>query len=248
MHDDDPVREGDRKTDWFSKETLSDRLSRISEPHVHPFFRANMFHVVGRDADLIVDFGMGLASLRGMLDIAPGKPVIAVATHVHVDHVGSFHEFENRMGHEIEAEAFSRMADENTLAGYFRTLPDALTREPPTGMTPEAYTIAPAPLTTLLAENDVIDLGDARYTVLHLPGHSPGSIGLIDEKTGVFFSGDAIYEGRLVDDLPGCDVQAYRHTMARLSQLDVAVVHAGHGEEFDRQRMSEIAKLYLASS
>ena len=78
MHDDDPVREGDRKTDWFSKETLSDRLSRISEPHVHPFFRANMFHVVGRDADLIVDFGMGLASLRGMLDIAPGKPVIAV--------------------------------------------------------------------------------------------------------------------------------------------------------------------------
>jgi glyoxylase-like metal-dependent hydrolase (beta-lactamase superfamily II) len=234
-------------TNWFSKDVISGRVTRICEPHVHKFFRANMFHVVGRDADLVIDFGMGLGDLRSALDIRPGKPVLAVATHVHVDHVGSFHEFEPRLGHAAEAEAFARMPDADTLAGYFRKQPEALTAAAPTGMTPEAYRISPAPLTRILAENDVIDIGDACYTVLHLPGHSPGSIGLLDHRTGEFFSGDAIYEGGLVDDLPGCDIEAYKVTMKRLSELDVDVVHGGHGTRFSRDRLREIAITYLRS-
>ncbi len=230
---------------WFSTEPLSNRLTRISEPHVHSFFRANVFHVIGRDADLVVDFGMGLACLRETLPTRPGKPVLAVATHVHVDHVGAFHEFETRMGHAAEAEAFAGMPDAATLAGYFRAQPQALAQAAPNGMTAADYRIAPAPLTRILHENDVIDLGDAAYTVLHLPGHSPGSIGLLDERTGEFFAGDAIYEGQLVDDLPGCDRQAYRRTMSRLAGLDVGVVHGGHGAEFGRERMQAIARSYL---
>ncbi|MGD9478345.1 MBL fold metallo-hydrolase [Shinella sp. G-2] len=236
-----------KNTKWFSKEALSNRLTRIWEPHVHSFFQANMFHVVGKDADLVIDFGMGLANLRSALSVPAGKPVLAVATHVHVDHVGSFHEFETRLGHAAEAAAFALMPDENTLADYFRTQPDALTGAAPTGTTPQTYKISPAPLTRVLAENDVIDIGNACYTVLHLPGHSPGSIGLLDQKTGEFFSGDAIYEGGLVDDLPGCDVDAYKVTMARLAELDVGVVHGGHGALFGRDRMREIAVGYLTS-
>lgn len=235
------------KTNWFSTEAISDRLTRISEPHVHKFFQANLFHVVGRDADLVIDFGMGLANLESELPIPGGKPVFAVATHVHVDHIGSFHEFETRLGHAAEAEAFALMPDASTLADYFRTQPDAVTSAAPTGVTPETYKILPAPLTRILEENDVIDIGDACYTVLHLPGHSPGSIGLLDQRTGEFFSGDAIYEGGLVDDLPGCDVETYKTTMKRLSQLDVHVVHGGHGERFGRNRMQEIATGYLRS-
>ena len=56
-------------TNWFSTHAISDRLTRICEPHVHPFFRANMFHVVGRDVDLVIDFGMGLADLRSVLGL-----------------------------------------------------------------------------------------------------------------------------------------------------------------------------------
>lgn len=232
---------------WFSKDVISDRITRICEPHVHQFFQANMFHVVGRDADLVIDFGMGLGSLRSALDIRSGKPVLAVATHVHVDHVGSFHEFETRLGHAAEAEAFARMPDADTLADYFRKQPDALTAVAPSGLTPEVYRISPAPLTRILAENDVIDIGDASYTVLHLPGHSSGSIGLLDERTGEFFSGDAIYQGGLVDDLPGCDIEAYKVTMRRLAELDVDVAHGGHGEKFGKARLHEIAMGYLAS-
>ncbi|WP_426230375.1 MBL fold metallo-hydrolase [Pararhizobium sp. DWP3-4] len=234
-------------SNWFSKEKISDRITRIWEPHVHRFFQANMFHVVGKDADLVIDFGMGLANLGGVLDIHLGKPVLAVATHVHVDHVGSFHEFEARLGHAVEAGAFALMPDAHTLADYFRNQPNALTAIAPTGMTLESYKISPAPLTRILAENDVIDIGGACYTVLHLPGHSPGSIGLLDQRTGEFFSGDAIYEGGLVDNLPGCNIEAYKATMKRLAELDVDLAHGGHGLAFGRDRLREIAVGYLHS-
>lgn len=234
-------------SNWFSKDVISERVTRIFEPHVHKFFQANMFHVVGRDADLVIDFGMGLADLRSALDIRSGKPVLAVATHVHVDHVGSFHEFETRLGHAAEAEAFARMPDADTLADYFRKQPEALTATAPRGATPETYRLSPAPLTRILAENDVIDIGDASYTVLHLPGHSPGSIGLLEQRTGEFFSGDAIYQGGLVDDLPGCDIEAYKVTMRRLAELDIDVVHGGHGKKFGKARLHEIAESYLLS-
>lgn len=232
---------------WFSKEVISDRVTRIYEPHVHKFFQANMFHVVGKDADLVIDFGMGLADLRSALDIPVSKPVLAVATHVHVDHVGSFHEFETRLGHAAEAEVFAHMPDGGTLADYFRKQPGALTAAAPSGVTAEACRVSPAPLTRVLVENDVIDIGDASYTILHLPGHSAGSIGLLAQKTGEFFSGDAIYEGGLVDDLPGCNIEAYKTTMRRLAALDVDIVHGGHGVMFDKDRLHEIAAAYLAS-
>jgi len=234
-------------TDWFSKEMLSEGLTRLYEPHVHSFFRANMFHIVGRDADLVIDFGMGFCSLERALNIPAGKPVLAVATHAHIDHVGSFHEFENRLGHEAEAAAFAHMHDADTLAPYFRTQPGALAQVPSPGARPETYTISPAPLTTTLRENDIIDIGEVRYTVLHLPGHSPGSIGLLDEKAGTFFSGDAIYEGKLVDDLPGCDIEIYKATMERLLHLEVHVTHGGHGVSFGEPRLRELAQAYLCS-
>ena len=84
---------------WFEKTTLAPGLTRLIEPFVHKFFRANIFHVVGRDADLVIDSGMGLVPLRPALAIPDGKPVIAFATHAHADHAGGLFEFEERLGH-----------------------------------------------------------------------------------------------------------------------------------------------------
>ncbi len=234
------------KNSWFEREMVSETAARIWEPFVHPFFRANIFHLKCRDADLVVDFGMGLRSLRDFLAIDPAKPVIAVATHVHVDHVGSFHEFDYRLGHIGESEAFADMGDDRTLAGYFRTQNEAVSRAPTLRWQQKDYSITPASLTEALVDGTRVELGDRSFTVLHLPGHSPGSIGLLDESDGTFFSGDAIYEGNLVDDLPGCDKQDYRRTMRRLLELDVAAVHGGHGFPMTGERMRAIARKYLA--
>ena len=215
---------------------------------MHRFFRANLFHVIGKDADLVIDFGMGLAPLRPFLNIDIGKPVIALATHVHADHIGSFHEFEHRVGHAAEADGFAGMDDAVTLAHLFRELPQGVDQKPEPSFKQDNYAIPAAPLTRVLVEKDTIDIGGSSYKVLHLPGHSPGSIGLLDETSGVLFSGDAIYDGTLVDDLPGCDKSAYRTTMHRIGALDVSVAHGGHGAPMSRDRMRMIANAYLEAS
>lgn len=231
--------------EWFRTELVSPDVRRIQEPFVHDFFSANMFHINGRDADLVVDFGMGLQSLLRYLDLDPEKPIIAVATHAHVDHVGSFHEFGTRLGHIEEDTGFSAMGDEHTLAHLFRALPEPVSRAPVTDWAPTEYRLQPAPLTQHVDEGDIVDLGNRAFRVLHLPGHSPGGIGLLDQNNGEFFSGDAIYDGGLVDDLPGCNRNAYRATMRRLASLDTSMSHGGHGNAMSPDRMREIASAYL---
>lgn len=233
------------KDHWYDRQDLGNGITCYSEPHVHCYFAANVFHLRGREADLVIDFGMGLVALRPMLEVEAGKPLIAVATHIHADHVGGFHEFETRLGHAAEAEAFASMAEEDTLAHVFRGLPDAVTRTPCAGWSLERYRIAPAPLTGTVDEGDVIDMGDRKLRVLHLPGHSRGSIGLFDEAAGVLFSGDVIYVGGLVDDLPCSDQRDYRQTMQRLIDLDVSWIYGGHGPVMSAEQMKAIARQYL---
>ncbi|MQT11679.1 MBL fold metallo-hydrolase [Segnochrobactrum spirostomi] len=231
---------------WFERTLVGEGIDLVVEPAVHRFFRANLYRVRGRDADLQIDFGTGLKSLSAAVP-DEGRPVIALATHVHVDHVGSFHEYADRLGHAAEAEAFATMADDGTLAHLYRAIAEPVAAAPSPGWTIADYSIAPAPLTRVVGEGDTIDLGNRRFTVLHLPGHSPGSIGLLDERDGTFFSGDAIYVGTLVDDLPGSDRAVYAATMERLRRLPVGIVHGGHGPAFDAARMRAIAEAYLAS-
>lgn len=231
--------------DWFSKAAVDAATTMLSEPFVHDFVRANIWHVRGRDADLLVDTGMGIVPLAPHIATPAGKPLIVVATHIHLDHVGSLHEFELRAGPAQSAAGFASMPDALTYADMFRELPGAASRLPRADWRSQDYRIEPAPLGRTLAEGDVVDLGDRRFRVLHLPGHSPDSIGLLDEADGTFFSGDAIYDSDLIDDLPDSDRPAYRATMRRLFDLPMRIGHGGHGPSFGRQRMRRIAEAYL---
>ena len=224
---------------------MDERCVRLAEPHVHRFFRGNLYHFVGSDADLVVDFGMGLRPLAPMLGLTEGKPVLALATHCHVDHVGSMHEFAHRLGHEIEAADYAAMPESRTLANFFRSQDCAVTQLPEPGWSIDAYRVRAAPLSRVLSDGDTVDVGDEVFDVLHLPGHSPGSIGLLGRRHGCFFSGDAIYEGKLVDDVPGSDKAVYRQTMARIRDLSVAKVYGGHNGPLTQSRMREIAQGYL---
>jgi glyoxylase-like metal-dependent hydrolase (beta-lactamase superfamily II) len=247
---------------WFERRVVGEDLTLLWEPHAHPLLRCNVWHVRGRDRDLLVDTGLGVASLRDEISDLLDKPLVATATHIHYDHVGSLHEFETRVMHCSEA---PRMAD------YREFCPLATSQIPPEFLEYLAALEMPVESDALIdalpradfdvegfrtpsatpnrevEEGDRIDLGDRDFEVLHLPGHSPGSIGLWESATGVLFSGDAIYDGPLLDDLPDSDIAIYCKTMERLRELPVSVVHGGHEPSFGRERMVEIADAYLAS-
>jgi len=244
---------------WFEFQRIDDDITLIWEPHVVPLIRCNIWHVRGRERDLLIDTGLGMASLKEAARDLFAKALTAVATHVHYDHVGGFHEFEDRIIHRAEA---AKAAAGNTASLYGGGKEDALiesiraagydvppqlfTALPSNGYDPLTYHVLPAPATRVVDEGDVIDAGDRRFEVLHLPGHSPGSIGLWEAKTGILFSGDAIYDGPLLDELPGSDIPIYVATMKRLRDLPVTVVHAGHDPSFGRDRLCDLCDTYLA--
>jgi glyoxylase-like metal-dependent hydrolase (beta-lactamase superfamily II) len=233
---------------WHDATQAAPGFTRVQEPAVNPWFCANFYTILGRDAILQFDFGCGLIPLRPALDL-PDLPIIAVASHAHVDHIGAFHEFSDRRGHLAEAAAFATMADRFTLADLMRDqVPGPAYHTPPIpGFDLAAWRIPPAPLTGTLDEGDVIDLGNRRLAVLHLPGHSPGSIALFEEATGILLSADSIYDDTLLDDIPGASVPNYIATMRRLTQFDCRLVLPGHGEAFNGRRLRQIAIDYLHS-
>ncbi|RQR32500.1 MULTISPECIES: MBL fold metallo-hydrolase [unclassified Burkholderia] len=233
-------------SDWYHAEKIDDELTVYTEPNVHRFFRANIFHLRGRQSDLVVDFGMGIQPLMPHLTIDHGKKIIAVATHIHADHVGAFYEFETRVGHRNEATAFASMGDEDTVADIFRALENPVTRVPYDGWQAVDYQIKPAPLTHVVDQGDHIDIGGWDFEVIHFPGHSHGSIALFDRNRKVMFSGDVIYDGGLVDDLPCSCKSLYRDTMHRLLDMDLDIVYGGHGATMTGERMKKIASIYLA--
>ncbi|RPI32384.1 MAG: MBL fold metallo-hydrolase, partial [Actinomycetota bacterium] len=76
----------------------------LTEPFVHEFLRANIWLIEGRERDLLVDCGNGIAPLLPAvraLQERPGKPLVAVATHTHSDHMGGMHEFPARLVHPL---------------------------------------------------------------------------------------------------------------------------------------------------
>src|SRR6516162_6338051 len=88
---------------WFERRTMGEGVTWIWEPHLNPFIRCNIWHVRGRDRDLIVDTGSGLSPLRREIADLVARPLAAIATHIHYDHVGGLHEFDERMMHHLEA-------------------------------------------------------------------------------------------------------------------------------------------------
>ncbi|MBM7059873.1 MBL fold metallo-hydrolase [Pseudomonas sp. UL073] len=242
---------------WFERKTLADGVTLLWEPHVHPLLRCNIWHVQGRERDLLIDTGMGIASLREAARDLFGKPLLTVVTHSHLDHMGGAHEFDCCLCHPAEAASFRQpdqevglvLSSEHWLAAYCddldapRLMIDAV---PHAGFDPAAWRLQPASPTGLLEEGAVIDLGDRVFEVLHLPGHSPGSIGLLERRSGTLFSGDAVYDDILLDHIPGADLPDYVRTLERLRELPLTTVHGGHEPSFGRQRLREIADHYLA--
>ncbi|MDR2211601.1 MAG: MBL fold metallo-hydrolase [Spirochaetaceae bacterium] len=81
--------------------------------------------------------------------------------------------------------------------------------------------------TVLLNDGDTL----GPFTVLHLPGHSPGSIGLYWKDKNILISGDTLfYSGLGRTDLPGGDGAQFTQSLVRLFTMEGdTAVYPGHG-------------------
>lgn len=229
---------------WFRLQEIADGITLLTEPFIDPLLESNVWHVRGRDADLVIDAGNGIGSLLPFIGpLADGRPIIAVATHGHFDHVGGLHEFDDRRCHaddldETRQPFALRLLRELFTEGtaeifehYGYPVPDiAISAVPAADFDIEAWVAPGAEPTSLLAEGDNVDLGDRSFEIMHVPGHTPGSIALWEPATSTLFSGDAAY----VDDLLSADdIPAFTTSLARLAALPAERICGGHGRVFD---------------
>jgi glyoxylase-like metal-dependent hydrolase (beta-lactamase superfamily II) len=130
----------------------------------------------------------------------------------------------------------------------------ALRALPRAGYAIEEYRMPPLEPTRLLEDGDLVDLGDRRFRVLHLPGITAGSIGLYEASSQSLFLGDTlfdrepIYDGEPAGDSDDADRAAFRRSLERIHSLAIATVYPGHLSPFTGGRMRRLIGDYLAGA
>lgn len=231
---------------WYSISKFANDIRLISELYITEFYRCNIWHIRGRDADALIDSGMGVVSLREHVPLVTEKHLVAVASHTHFDHIGCHHEFEQRCVHAAEADLLANPTRKNTLADPYVT-DEIFTALPPVPYQSSTYSVKAAPATRILEDGDVVDLGNRQLEVIHTPGHSPGGIALWEATTATLFSGDIVYDGPLIEDTYHADAVDYRASMLRLLDIPLDIVHGGHFGSYGRQRHQQIIRQWLDS-
>ncbi len=163
------------------------------------------------------------------------RPLGIVCTHGHLDHVGAvgplmsrYEEFEPPLFLAIH-EADSRYLGERGEKSHERSL--ASMGLMGTGYFQMLFKPSPEP-TILLGEGDTVPR--TGFEVIHTPGHTEGSICLLDRKEKILFSGDTIFNrgiGRT--DLEGGDYDSIMKSIReKLMELDDDIrIFPGHGPE-----------------
>jgi glyoxylase-like metal-dependent hydrolase (beta-lactamase superfamily II) len=200
----------------------------------------NMFHAVtgpiavntwGIPLDsgrvMIVDPGGDVDRIIAYLGELNSQLAVIMCTHGHLDHLLAVPELARRFP---EAEILIHSLDAAYLGPGARERHRSFFHALGAFNLVEPYLEEMPPATALLAEGDRI--ADTPWTVLHTPGHSPGSICLYNAETGVLVSGDTLFKsgfGRT--DAPGGNWEHLEKSLARLRGLPgETLVLPGHGE------------------
>lgn len=144
------------------------------------------------------------------------KVVGIILTHCHSDHIGAVNELVEAYGCWVAC----GVDDVDGVADVHRS-----------GFDEEGIDYTVDHVDRALEEGDVVTWGGDSLTVLHTPGHTPGSICLRSEDQKVMFSGDMLFQGAIGSTafVLGNDADMVR-SCARLTELDPALrVYPGHG-------------------
>lgn len=101
-----------------------------------------------------------------------------------------------------------------------------------------------------VSEGDVIACGDYSFEVIEIPGHTDGSIALLDRGQKILISGDSVQPGPIIMSGEGTDLEAYADSMKKLTEYadDVEYIFAGHhdypvGSEYIRYAYEDAGAL-----
>lgn len=152
-----------------------------------------------------------------------------IMTHTHLDHIGCLAEILEKLPHaelwvHVDEALALEKGDERTVYGMelFRSMCRAQF-----DLKPGDFSFS---VNRKLRGGEKLSVGGLTWEVLHVPGHSPGSIALYDPVEKVLLSGDVVYADFAIGrfDLHGADGPTLRESLFRLAELEVKILLPGH--------------------
>lgn len=144
--------------------------------------------------------------------------VAIIDTHLHVDHAVGAQFIKRRYGvpllaHKADEPLGERIRQQAQMFGIRERVEDVS-------------------IDRYLTPGEIIKIGEGELKVIHVPGHSPGSVALYDEKDGFVITGDALFSGSIGrTDLPGGDMATLLRSIKEglLELPSSTIVYPGHG-------------------
>jgi glyoxylase-like metal-dependent hydrolase (beta-lactamase superfamily II) len=209
--------------DWFTIDKIDNETYIISE--YRHWEETHYYLLNGAKQSLLIDTGLGICNIFDEVVKLTDKPIIAVATHIHWDHIGGHEHFPDFFAHEEEL-SWLNGEFPLTMAQIKDMVVDRC--DLPEGYDVNKYKFFQGSPTRVLKDYDIIDIGNRRIEVLHTPGHSPGHMCFWEKERSYLFTGDLVYKDTLFAYFPSTDPEAYLNSLERVSALTVKYVFPAH--------------------
>ncbi len=170
--------------DWFKVKKIADKTWAIRDKT-----QVACYLVEGEEKALLIDTCWGLGNLAELVQSITSLPLKVVITHGHPDHVCGAFQFNNL---HISNE------DKNLLNAFYnkqtrkQLLENRFRDQYLADFSKEKWINGKLKNISTVQEGDVFELGKRNLKVIPVPGHTPGSICLIDEENELLFSGDSV--------------------------------------------------------
>lgn len=176
--------------------------------------------ICGTERALMFDTGPGLRDIAPVARSLTRLPVIAMSSHLHYDHTGNLHRFEEIgladlpiLRACVGQDGFFHAPDHLYLGAY------------------EDMVFTPFRVSTWWPPSEGIDLGGKWLEIVPTPGHSPDSVSLHDARANMLIAADFLYLDSLYAQVPGSSLPEYLATAERLYErlpADILILGA-HG-------------------
>lgn len=158
-----------------------------------------MYLLAGNQQAVLIDSGFGLIELDAIVRELTTLPIQVFLTHGHIDHIGGTGFFEN-----VHLHADDRQVYELHCKRYSALVPGRTLR-------PHKHDLH------TLTNNQRFNLGGRTLTIIHTPGHSIGSICVLDVERKWMFTGDTCCKADVLLNLEGsATIETYLATMKML--------------------------------
>ena len=208
---------------WFTIDKIDNETIIISE--YRHWEETHCYLLNGKEKSLLIDTGLGISNIYDEVRKLTDKPIAAVATHIHWDHIG---------GHKYFPEFYAHAEELDWLDGKFPLTIETVKEmvvdrcDLPDGFNVDDYVFFQGTPTRVLNDHDMIDIGGREIEVLHTPGHSPGHLCFWEKDKGYLFTGDLVYKDTLFAYYPSTDPEAYLASLEKVAALPVKRVFPAH--------------------